>query len=273
MICRNCGSEIPDTAKFCPKCGAKVEMEKTPEPKIQGDIVICRRCGESNFLTARFCKRCGAPLKEKVAPVFIKEGTKRPTKRWVWITTICGLILVIVGIGSYLYFSGSYQLILEWIGKKQNEIISPSESVVTPSPEKPSEPLKEKEAEVTQPEVKTPPNIPPPSLTVSKQRPKEKIIKKPKTEIPPPKVYQPTSPSINTSLPLPKVDPAKLEGDINRALRNAGLGSVTAEVNDNLEVTLKGSVMSQHEKEKAFEITNRFKEVKRIKDKIFVIQQ
>jgi tetratricopeptide (TPR) repeat protein len=28
MICRNCGSEISDTAKFCPKCGAKVELAK-----------------------------------------------------------------------------------------------------------------------------------------------------------------------------------------------------------------------------------------------------
>jgi ribosomal protein L40E len=109
MICKKCGNEIPDTAKFCPKCGAKVEIEKTPEPKIQGDIVICRRCGESNSLTARFCKRCGAPLKEKVAPVLVKGGAKRPTKRWVWITAICGFILVIVGIGSYLYFSGSYE--------------------------------------------------------------------------------------------------------------------------------------------------------------------
>jgi len=109
MICKKCGNEIPDTAKFCPKCGAKVEMEKTPEPKIQENVIICRRCGESNSLTARFCKRCGAPLKEKVAPVLVKGGAKRPTKRWVWITTICGLILVIVGIGSYLYFSGSYE--------------------------------------------------------------------------------------------------------------------------------------------------------------------
>jgi ribosomal protein L40E len=109
MICRNCGNEIPDTAKFCPKCGAKVEIEKTPEPKVQEDVVICRRCGESNPLTAKFCKKCGAPLKENVAPVLVKEGTKRLSKRWVWITTICGLILVIVGIGSYLYFSGSYE--------------------------------------------------------------------------------------------------------------------------------------------------------------------
>lgn len=71
----------------------------------------------------------------------------------------------------------------------------------------------------------------------------------------------------------PEIDPAKLEGDINRALRNAGLRGVTAEVNDNLEVTLKGSVRSNYEKEKAFEIAKKFKEAKRIRDVIFVVEQ
>lgn len=37
MFCRNCGSEMEDAAKFCPKCGAKVEQEEPvtvqPEPE------------------------------------------------------------------------------------------------------------------------------------------------------------------------------------------------------------------------------------------------
>ena len=31
MKCPNCGTEIADTAKFCRKCGAKIEVEETPE--------------------------------------------------------------------------------------------------------------------------------------------------------------------------------------------------------------------------------------------------
>jgi len=265
MICKKCGNEIPDTAKFCPKCGAKVEFEKQLKPEIQRDVIICKNCGEINPSTAKFCKKCGTPLKEKITPVITKERIKRPSKIWIWITAICGLILVIIGIGSYLYFSGKYQIFLDWIGKKPTE--------VTFLPEKPSEPIKEKEVEEIKPEIKVPPpTLPPSPPSAEIEKPKEKIVKTKKPEI---KVPPPTSGLTTGPLPPqpPKIDPAKLEGDINRALRNAGLSSVTAEVNDNLEVTLKGSVMSQYEKEKAFEITNRFKEIKRIRDKIFVIQQ
>lgn len=40
MICKNCGKEIPDDAKFCGFCGAPVTAEKkdeTPEPTILGE--------------------------------------------------------------------------------------------------------------------------------------------------------------------------------------------------------------------------------------------
>lgn len=73
--------------------------------------------------------------------------------------------------------------------------------------------------------------------------------------------------------PAPKVDPAKLEGDINRALRNAGLRGITAEVSDDLQVTLKGSVGSAQEKNRAFEIAKTFKDAKRIRDVIFIVEQ
>ena len=36
MFCKNCGSELSDSAKFCTKCGTKVEAKPTPvveEPK------------------------------------------------------------------------------------------------------------------------------------------------------------------------------------------------------------------------------------------------
>ncbi len=92
-----------------------------------------------------------------------------------------------------------------------------------------------------------------------------KEIKKIKNEILVAK--QPLAPA-----PLSKIDLAKLEGDINRALRNAGLRGVTSEVNDNLEVTLKGSVGSEYEKDRAFQITKGFKEVEKIKDVIFVVE-
>jgi tetratricopeptide (TPR) repeat protein len=65
---------------------------------------------------------------------------------------------------------------------------------------------------------------------------------------------------------------SKLESDINNALRNSGLKRITAEVNDSLEVTLKGSAESISEKNRAFEIVNKFVGIKRVVDKIFVVE-
>ncbi|MBI4707177.1 MAG: zinc ribbon domain-containing protein [Candidatus Omnitrophica bacterium] len=105
-----------------------------------------------------------------------------------------------------------------------------------------------------------------------------KEIKNVKNEIMVAKLPPPVQPAPVPEAPAPapppisKVDPSKLEGDINRAMRNAGLKGVTAEVNDNLEVTLKGTVGSNYEKDRAFEIAKTFKAVKRIRDIIFVVE-
>jgi len=40
MICPNCGKQIPDGSKFCPYCGAKIEVKGTPELR---KITINRR--------------------------------------------------------------------------------------------------------------------------------------------------------------------------------------------------------------------------------------
>ncbi len=67
-------------------------------------------------------------------------------------------------------------------------------------------------------------------------------------------------------------DPAKIEGAINKALRDAGLTGITAEVSDDMGVILKGSTMNPADKEKAFAIAKSFKGIKKIRDKIFVVQ-
>ena len=68
------------------------------------------------------------------------------------------------------------------------------------------------------------------------------------------------------------IDPAKLEGEINRALRNGGVGSVTAQVADDLSVTLKGSVTSAEQKDRAFQVARRFQARGMPKDRIFVVE-
>jgi osmotically-inducible protein OsmY/ribosomal protein L40E len=359
MICQKCNATISDSAKFCPRCGTKVEMAKTQtaltkkcptcgtenplsakfckvdgynfqqaaekpaekpaEPEKPKDIIICPKCGTPNPLTAKFCKKDGTPLKEEVKPPPVqpkvrevalpkaevrKEAVRRPSRKWIWLT-VSGLVLIIAGVGSYLYFSGQ-------IGKKPTEVPAVPEVTKPPEPtrvpeevEKPTIPQKP-ETEIVSPPMPAPEPSKPSidiarierdlnrtlrnrglgdvyaevnrDLTVTLKGtvndPRDKMlasnitesfkeIKSVKNEI---KVASIPPP------PLP-IDPAKLEGDINRALRNAGLRGVTAEVNDNLEVTLKGSVGSQYEKDRAFEIAKTFKEAKRIRDVIFVVEQ
>jgi osmotically-inducible protein OsmY len=68
-----------------------------------------------------------------------------------------------------------------------------------------------------------------------------------------------------------KVDPGRLEKELNRALSNANLGTVTAEVNTAMVATLKGTVQSNQDKAKAVSITKSFKGLKSHKDIIFII--
>lgn len=60
-FCANCGAEIPDIAKFCPKCGALAEMP------------TCPACGGEVDLGQTFCMHCGANLKETSAPAAPSE--------------------------------------------------------------------------------------------------------------------------------------------------------------------------------------------------------
>jgi predicted RNA-binding Zn-ribbon protein involved in translation (DUF1610 family) len=59
MICKNCNTTIADTAKFCPKCGAKAEKSENIEETIQ-----CPICGSAYPKATKFCKKDGTPLQQ-----------------------------------------------------------------------------------------------------------------------------------------------------------------------------------------------------------------
>ncbi len=69
----------------------------------------------------------------------------------------------------------------------------------------------------------------------------------------------------------PAFDAVRLEGEINHALRAIGIKGVTAEVGKDRSVSLKGSVRSIEEKQKAIETAKQFKAIKEVKDIIFVV--
>jgi len=92
------------------------------------------------------------------------------------------------------------------------------------------------------------------------------VVKLAPPQAPPPQVAPP-APSPQAAA----IDPAKLEGDINRALRSRDINSITAQVSDDMSLTLKGSA-SAAEKERALQLARQVRGVRGIKDKIFVVE-
>lgn len=82
-----------------------------------------------------------------------------------------------------------------------------------------------------------------------------------------------TASPIPAPAPAEARDPAKLEGEINRALRSRDIGGVSAQVGDDFSITLKGSTTSAAQKEQAFQLARQFKSVGAIRDRVFVVEQ
>ena len=56
-MCKKCGSENTDNAKFCLECGANlVEQRK------ESEITKCIKCGAELPKKAKFCSECGTAL-------------------------------------------------------------------------------------------------------------------------------------------------------------------------------------------------------------------
>lgn len=69
MYCQKCGSELPENAKFCNKCGQalnQVEPPKTNNLKYK-NLITCRSCGALVAKSAKACPKCGAKTPGQLA--------------------------------------------------------------------------------------------------------------------------------------------------------------------------------------------------------------
>ncbi len=57
--CPKCGAVLPENAKFCLQCGAKIEADD--------GLVVCPKCG-AKVAKGKFCLECGASLQTPVCP-------------------------------------------------------------------------------------------------------------------------------------------------------------------------------------------------------------
>lgn len=64
MICTNCGAQLMDSDRFCPKCGAKVIKDR-----------MCPDCGAVLREDTKFCHKCGRPINDESSTDKVREET------------------------------------------------------------------------------------------------------------------------------------------------------------------------------------------------------
>ncbi len=66
MICKKCGAELTDGARFCTTCGAEcgtvADVKPAEPPKEPEKKCFCQKCGLELQFGAKFCTACGAPM-------------------------------------------------------------------------------------------------------------------------------------------------------------------------------------------------------------------
>ncbi len=319
MICENCKIIIPDSAAACPRCGIYLQAEdlfaETAKAEKQKTMLICPKCGAAHTLTAQFCRNDGTALRESFSKkeeseqtnkemndnkAFDasknKQGVKKHSITWRWASALAFAFLL-AGIGIYSYFSVNKGLKTDNLNVISNNNINKSDngqsylngSIVqnqnsenlllsTSKMEKSYIDIARLEVEINRAlrkkgiygiyvEVDTDLVA---SLTggfiTKKDRDKALNL------IASYKELSGIKEIITDHTASPQVNIAKLGSQINNALRDAGIRGVVVEVDNVLHVKLKGAVSSEEEKNKAFEIVGLFKEAKKIKDLIFIVE-
>lgn len=236
------------------------QPQKVPDLEKPKDFIICPKCGTTNPLTARFCRKDGTPLKEDVEPSLVPETkpqvSAKPTAREsvlpeaeirkkairktsrirVWIT-VFGLVLMLLGAGSYLYLTGL-------LGKNPEKI---QEKINTELTEKQ---LNAVSAQISKEWVATVSGI------VSEPSYKSNALDIVRSH----KELKKIIDNIKTI--------GEIEKEINKALKDRGIEKVYANLDGNLIATLRGFVNNNEEKERAINTARAYKELKDLKDEI-----
>ena len=98
--CEECGESISSSAKVCPHCGIKINLQTCPEcsAKLNGDEINCPECGypvgkksASNIITENLDKITGAQSKNYVKfKDLFKNTFKKHTEEDLDEVFVCG---------------------------------------------------------------------------------------------------------------------------------------------------------------------------------------
>ncbi|MBR1592773.1 MAG: zinc ribbon domain-containing protein [Ruminococcus sp.] len=63
--CPSCGASIAKDAKFCDKCGARIETPVEIQTEAKPVSKFCSECGAPLSDGSKFCETCGTPVEEE----------------------------------------------------------------------------------------------------------------------------------------------------------------------------------------------------------------
>lgn len=97
-VCQNCGAIVPDTCKYCPKCGTEVRRV----PPIQTRGQICGGCGAVIEEGGRFCPVCGKEIKN------IETKPSKPMKWYKFVIWVQLFLSAVLNLGTGIrYLTGT----------------------------------------------------------------------------------------------------------------------------------------------------------------------
>ena len=85
VVCTGCGAEVPEDVKFCPSCGAHIEIQVAVPTR-------CKRCGTEISEGMKFCPNCGKPSNLAAK----KSAQNKLLKKPILIGAVAIVILAII---------------------------------------------------------------------------------------------------------------------------------------------------------------------------------
>lgn len=99
MVCKNCGNQISDEAKFCKFCGSS-----SPDKSAASPGKFCRACGAQNAEGAQFCQNCGnqlASTRPAVTPTPPVQPAPAAKKKTGLIVTVIVVAVVLLAAAAF----------------------------------------------------------------------------------------------------------------------------------------------------------------------------
>ena len=130
MICPKCKNEIPDDAKFCTKCGEKIEKEQIDWKNTNFELgkdkenLECPYCHTKLVENAKFCVNCGHSINEDE---YKGDRTKKKTSRNKFVIGGIVILFIVVGTGIYMLGNSKNGLLFSGETDTENKFNSTSE--------------------------------------------------------------------------------------------------------------------------------------------------